>query len=91
MPIQTSNPFTAGQPVPEPTPTPAPVEAEVAVVSASVCGHINKHYTGADEMACVLTKGHLGNHEAPYVNRGMVEIGAWKDEAGTPVNKHGDN
>jgi hypothetical protein len=77
MPIQKSDSFTAVQPAP--APTPAPVEAEVAVVAASVCGHVNKHYTGADEMACVLTKGHIGNHEAPYVNRGMVEIGAWND------------
>jgi hypothetical protein len=87
MPIQKSDSFTAGKPDPEPV----PVEAESALVSAAVCGHINKHYTGADEMACVLTKGHAGNHEAPYVNRGMVEIGAWSDAAGTPVNKNGDH
>jgi hypothetical protein len=84
MPIQKSDSFTAVQPVPVVTFPPmsddeiAELEAIVELAPA-VCGHVNKHYTGADVMACVLPKGHAGNHEAPYVNRGMVEIGAWNN------------
>lgn len=84
MPIQTSDSFQAGKPEPVVEPV---VEEAAPVFVSSVCGHQNKHYTGADDMTCVLTKGHIGNHQAPYVNRGMVEIAAWKDEAGYGSNR----
>ena len=54
------------------------VEKPVKVVTA--CGHINRHYTGKEELACVLLKGHPGDHEADYPNGRAY----WGDAAGKP-------
>lgn len=50
------------------------------------CGHVNRHYTGKDVLACVLKPGHEGNHKAPYtLLNGQTEMGEWKDEAGIAI------
>ncbi len=54
------------------------------------CGFVNRHYTGATEMKCVLPKGHQGDHQAPYLrprNDGVLEnaMAVWSDDAGIPV------
>ena len=76
MPIQKSDAFTAGQPEPI---VETPVEKlQPPKEYYAICGHVNKHWTGAEPMTCVLDVGHAGNHEAPYVTRsGMIEKGAW--------------
>ena len=78
MPIQKSDSFTAGKPEPVVEAAPEPVaEVETLVL----CGHVNRHYTGKEEMACELPKGHAGNHKK---GTGTDE---WKDEAGYAINK----
>ena len=58
----------------------------VLEVKEQVCGHVNRHWTGEEELTCVLVLGHSGNHKAPYkLGNGATEMGQWKDEAGTPV------
>jgi hypothetical protein len=59
-----------------------------------VCGHINEHWTGADEMTCELTPGHEGPHSTIYHAIGYKEGQKiidedqrtyWSDEAGIPI------
>lgn len=78
MPIQTSDAFTAAKPEPI---VETPVVAEPVVETLVLCGHVNRHWTGAEEMACELPKGHAGNHK-----KGTTGTDEWKDEAGYAIN-----
>ena len=70
-------------------PVEAPVEvfAEPVVETPVLCGHVNRHWTGKDEMVCILPVGHAGHHNAPYVNRGTPDVAAWTDEAGYAISQ----
>lgn len=61
-----------------------------------VCGHVNRHYTGDEEMTCDLKPGHDGPHHAVFhakdYQEGLIVFDGekdthWSDMAGTPVNQ----
>ena len=62
-----------------------------------MCGHVNEHYQGTDQMTCTLAPNHSGNHQASYkrliLNSEKLPTGAqyenataaWNDDAGIPL------
>lgn len=63
MPIMTTEVLSETKTAPEPAP-PIVVNEVATVLEQGVCGHVNKHWRGAGEMTCELTKGHAGHHHS---------------------------
>lgn len=61
MPIMTTESLAATKTTVETYVAPEPT---LESATLSVCGHVNKHWRGAGEMTCELTKGHAGHHHS---------------------------